>query len=119
MKRGDIWVVNLEPSFGREIHKKRPVLIISDNLINKITPHAVIIPASSQVPSTIGKEMVLIGKQEGLNKNSVLMPLFIRSIDRERLIKKIGELQEEKLREVETAIKLILGIYEEEFENQY
>lgn len=116
MNRGDIWIVNLEPGFGREIHKKRPCLIISSQKVNQKTHNKIIIPSTSQVPQHIGEEMIEVGKKEGLDKKSVLLPIFIRSIDQERLVKKIGKISDEKLYEVEQVLKLIVGI-EEEMEN--
>ncbi len=113
MKRGDIWIINLEPGFGQEIHKKRPALIVSNDVVHTNTNHLITIPISSQVPQTIGIEMISIGKQEGLDKESVLLPLFIRSIDQNRLIKKIGKLSKEKMQVVEKALKLILNMIEE------
>ncbi|MBI2622433.1 type II toxin-antitoxin system PemK/MazF family toxin, partial [Candidatus Microgenomates bacterium] len=80
VKRGEFWLINLDPSFGREIHKKRPALVISVNAIHQKTPHVIVIPASSQVPEIVGLEMVLVGEREDLHKKSVLLPLFIRSI---------------------------------------
>lgn len=114
IKRGELWLVNLEPSFGREIHKKRPALVISANSIQQKIPHVIIIPASSQVPKVIGIEMVLIGRKEGLDKPSVLLPVFIRSIDQERLIKKIGTIAKSKLVEVEEAVKIVLALSNKE-----
>lgn len=110
IKRGEIWTVNLEPSLHREIHKKRPALIISNNIINDKTYYAILIPISSQVPKIIGPEMVLVGKKEGLDKQSVILPLFIRSVDQERLIKKIGALTEIKLLEAESSLKILLQL---------
>lgn len=110
VKRGEFWLIKLDPSFGREIRKKRPALIISANAIHQKTPHVIVIPVSSQVPQIVGLEMVLVGEKEGLHKKSVLLPVFIRSIDQERLIKKIGIISKTKLREVETAVKLVLGL---------
>lgn len=112
IQRGEVWLVDLKPASYRELHKKRPALIISDNSIQDTTPHAIIIPASSHVPKTIGVEMVLIGEKEGLDKPSVLLPLFIRSIDQERLVKRIGKVSDEVLAQVEEAIKIVLGIIE-------
>lgn len=108
INRGDVWLVDLDPGFGREIHKKRPALIVSTNAIHQDTTNAIIIPASSQVPKTIGVEMVVVGKKEGLDKPSVLLPVFIRHIDQERLIKKISSLSKVKLREIEEALKIVL-----------
>ncbi len=110
MKRCDIWIVNLEPGFGRELHKKRPALILTRDALNQATSSVVIVPASSQVPLVVGPEMVLIAKKEGVDKPSVLLPLFIRSIDQERLIKKIGVIDAETMKDVENALKLILGL---------
>lgn len=110
IKRGEIWIVNLEPSLHRELHKRRPALIISNNFVHNKTYHVIVIPISSQVPRTIGPEMVLIGKKEGLAKKSIILPLFIRSIDQERLIAKIGSLTEAKLSEVGESLKLVLQL---------
>ena len=109
-KRGDFYISYLGPAFGREIHKKRPVLIISSDIYNRGTHYAVVIPASSIVPKVIGPEMVFLGKLMGFNKKSVLLPLFVRSIDQQRLAKKIGTLPKERLLEVEESLKLVLGL---------
>lgn len=115
MKRGEVWLINLEPGFGREIHKKRPALILSKDSIHTDTDHVIIIPASSLVPKIMGIEMVSIGKKEGLDKQSVLLPVFIRSIDQERLIKKIGTVIKTKLQEIEEAIKIVLDLKGENY----
>ena len=109
-RRGDIYIADLDPSFGREIHKKRPVLVISSDIFNRGTPFAVVIPLSSIIPDVISPEMVEIGKLKGLDKKSILLPLFIRSIDQKRLHKKIADLSKEKLLEVEDSLKLVLGM---------
>lgn len=110
IKRGDLWIINLEPAFGREIHKKRPGLVISANHLNQSTYHVVIVPTTSIVPTAMTPEMVHLGKIEGFDKDSVLLPVLIRSIDQDRLIKKVGRISRQKLLEVEEAVKLVLGI---------
>lgn len=110
IKRGDIWVINLEPAVHREIHKKRPALVISTDIIHKETFHVIIIPISSQVPKIIGSEMVRVGKREGLDAQSVILPIFIRSVDQKRLVEKIGKLDKNKLSETEEALKLVLDL---------
>ena len=110
IKRGDIWVVNLEPGFGREIRKKRPAVIISRNRFNESTPYVIVVPASSIMPNKISEEIVPISKIKGLDKDSVLLPLLIRSVDQKRLVKKVGVLSKNKLEEVEEALKLVLGM---------
>ena len=109
-RRGQVYIADLDPFFGREIHKKRPVLIISTNDYNQSTPYVVIIPSSSIIPLTITPEMVFISKPKGFDKESVFLPLYIRNIDKDRLIKKIGTLSKNKFQQVEDAVKLILGL---------
>lgn len=109
-KRGQIYIADLDPSFGREIHKKRPVLVVSSNELNQNTPYVVIVPASSIVPKVLNPEMVFIGQPEGFDKKSVLLPLYIRSIDKSRLSTKIGDLSKAKLLEVDSALKIVLDL---------
>lgn len=109
-KRGEIFVADLNPSFGREIHKKRPVLVISNNILNQVLPTVVIIPFSSIVPQFIGPDMVKVNRQKGLDKSSTLIVNQIRSIDRERLVKKAGKLSKIDLEQVEEAIKIVLDL---------
>lgn len=111
-KRGHFYIADLDSSYGYEMHKKRPVLVISDNIYNETTPYVVIIPSSSTIPITLGPEMVFLGKLKGFEKKSILLPLHLRSIDKRRLIKKIGALSKDKLFEVEEAVKLVLGMVE-------
>ena len=112
ISRGEYWIVDLEPAYGREIHKRRPGLIISGNKYNRNTFNAIVIPSTSIVPEEISEEMIPIGKVKGFEKESVLLPLLIRSIDQNRLIKKVGKISKVKLQEVEEALKLVLGMTE-------
>lgn len=114
MKRGEVWIVNLEPGFASEIQKVRPALIISNDSIHHNTPYVIIVPASTQVPSKFGIEMVLVGKKEGLDKESVLLPVLMRSIDKVRLMKKIGKVSKLKLQEVEATLKIVLDLEQED-----
>lgn len=109
-KRGEFYIVDLDPGFGREIHKKRPVLVISDNIVNSTRYHIVIIPASTIIPRILTSDMVFLGKPKGFDEKSVLLPLFIRGIDKDRLIKKIGKISKIKLSKIEESLKLILGM---------
>lgn len=110
IKRGDFWIVDLEPGFGREIHKKRPGLIISANNFNSVTPYVIVIPTTSIVPKLISEEIVVLGKPKGFDQKSTLLPLYIRSVDKTRLIKKVGKISKEKLIVTEEKLKLVLEL---------
>lgn len=109
-KRGEIYIANLDPAFGREIHKKRPVLIISNNNLNRVLPTVIMVPFSSIVPKDIGPDFVSFFNQQGLDKESTLVVNQLSAIDQIRLIKKIGKISKSKILEVEEALKLVLGL---------
>lgn len=111
-RRGEIHIADLNPAFGREIRKKRPVLIISSNIFNQNFPTVVMLPLSSIVPQFIGPDMVKLSKFKGLDQDSVILTAQIRSIDKDRLIKKIGFVNQDKLEEIEDSLKLVLGLTE-------
>ena len=107
--RSEIWITNFNPSFGTELHKNRPALVISSNEVNKIHPRIIVIPISTKNYS--GLSIVAIApNRSGLNEESVILPTEIRAVDKIRLIKKIGKISKQKMIEVENAIKLVLGM---------
>lgn len=109
-KRGEIFITDLEPGYGREMRKKRPALIISDNNFNQTFPTVVIVPFSSIVPEFVGPDVIKFINQKGLGKQSALIATQIRSIDKNRLMKKVGKISKQRLSEVVEALKLILGL---------
>lgn len=108
-KRGEIFIADLNPAFGREIHKKRPVLVISSNVLNQVLPTVIIVPLSSIVPVFVGPDVVKVNIQKGLDKPSALIINQLRSVDKERLIKKISKLSKRNLEEVKEAVKVVMG----------
>lgn len=109
-KRGEIYIVNLEPPFGREMRKKRPCLVVSNNTLNQVLPTAIAIPFSSIIPEFMGPDTVRFLKQKGLEKNSALIINQMRVIDKNRLMKKVGRISKNKMNEVCDAVKIVLGI---------
>ena len=116
IKRGDLWTADLRPGQGFEVSKKRPCLIVSNNAVNNISPTVVIIPLSSQAYKILGPERLFIAKKESkLAKDSVILVTQIRAIDKTRLIKLISSVSNDKLKEVEEAIKIVLDLTGENY----
>ena len=112
IKRGQVWTANLNPGYGVEIHKVRPILIVSKDLFNQSLRTVIVVPLSSQV-APLGPEKVLISKGDsGLKKDSAALVPFIRFIDKKRLIQQIGKVSSDKLIEIEESLKLVLGMTE-------
>lgn len=111
IKRGQIWLVNLDPTIGHEINKSRPAVIIQNDIGNKYSPITIIAPITSQKIKTIYPIDALIPKQDsGLNVDSKAILNQIRAIDKKRLIKKIGNVNELALEQINEAIKISLGL---------
>lgn len=100
-KQGEIWLFDPEPTKGNEIGKKiRPCLILSNNVWNKIpTGLAIIVPLTS-VKKQISTHIEIIPPEGGLTNVSYVLCEQVRSISRDRLIKKIGIVSKKTLNEV-------------------
>ncbi|MBI3290498.1 type II toxin-antitoxin system PemK/MazF family toxin [Candidatus Microgenomates bacterium] len=112
ISHGQVWIADLNPGFGVELHKKRPVLVISNNILNNNWPRIIVIPFSTQVyPLNPGKVLIPKGMC-GIDKESIILTQEIRSIDKTRLVKKVGILPQDKLYEVKESLKLVLELRE-------
>lgn len=109
--RGEIYLVNFDPTIGSEISKTRPALIIQNNIANRSSPIIIIAAITSKFDDRLYPTEVLIEPPEGgLKTTSVILLNQIRSIDLQRLIKRIGAIGLEKLNEVDRAIQISLGL---------
>jgi len=112
MNRGEIWLVDLDPTIGAEMKKTRPALIISDNKLGKL-PLKIIIPITGwKEHYSIAPWMVKIepNKDNGLTKISSLDCFQIRSVSQNRLMEKIGIITSDEIDKVQDGILNILGI---------
>ena len=111
VKRGEIWLVNLHPTLGHEIKKSRPALIIQNDIGNKYSPITIIAPITSQNIEKIYPIEVLLPKRiSGLDKDSKILFNQIRAIDKRRLVKKLGKVNQEIIDSVNEAISISLGL---------
>ena len=111
VKRGEIWLVNLDPTIGHEIKKSRPSIILQNDLGNKYSPITIIAPITSQNTNKVYPiEVLLTKKNSSIEKESKTLLNQIRAIDKRRLIKKLGKIDEETTIKVDEAIKISLGL---------
>ena len=112
-KRGEIYLVNFDPTTGAEIRKIRPALVLQNNIANQYSPITIVAALTSQTEKTLYPTDALItGPESGMRKNSLILLNQIRSIDKERLIKRLGKLEEQTMERVNRAIELSLGLIE-------
>lgn len=111
IKRGDTFLVDLNPVVGAEQAGIRPALVIQIDKANAASPHTVIIPFTTRIREVkLPSHVRIPAGVGGLADESILLCEQIRVIDKRRLVRKIGSIGEEHLREVGIAIKVILGL---------
>ncbi len=104
-KRGDVYLVNFDPTIGHEVKKLRPALVITNDINNEYSPVVTVIPLSSNVNRVYPFE-VRVGVGEGLEKESKIMINQIRTVDKKRLSKKLATMPLQIMKAVEAAIQL-------------
>lgn len=110
-KQSEIWLADLNPRFGSEAGKTRPVLIIQSDLLNKVHPSTIICPITTNVKKNVSILRVNIRKGEGgMKKQSSIMIDQVRAIDNKRFIKKMGILSPVLREKVLENIKIVLEI---------
>jgi mRNA interferase MazF len=112
MIRGDIWWADFGIPFGSEPGFRRPVLIIQSDAFNKSKMNTtVIIPFTTNLVLENAPGNLLIEKEEsGLSKDSIIVVSQIYAIDRHRLIEHVTTINRSIMNEVESGIKMVLGI---------
>lgn len=111
-RRGEIYLTALDPTLGREIRKTRPALIIQNDVSNHASQITIVAPITSTVRFPLNPVHVLLAADQttGLSVTSVAVFNQIRAVDRMRLIKRLGAVDDETLDRVDEAIKTSLGI---------
>ena len=97
MKQGEIWMSDLNPVIGSEQAGRRPVVILSGNLMNKFLQVVITAPLTSKIKNYQGNPILKPSTINGLKVESELMVFHIRSISKDRLIEKIGDISKSEL----------------------
>lgn len=108
-KKNEIWLANLDPRFGTEAGKTRPVLIVQTDLLNRMHPSTLVCPLTTNIQPE--SKILRVHLQKGVGKverASDIMIDQLRAIDNKKLVKKLGEVPREIVRKVHENILLIL-----------
>lgn len=112
MKRGEVWVANLNPSRGREAGKIRPVLVVqADELTDAGTPMIVVLPLTTQVYPAFSLWRITIPARDRLDKDCQVIVDQPRSVDRARFGEgPLTRLSAEEMTKVERSLRAVLGM---------
>jgi mRNA interferase MazF len=108
MKQCEIWYANLNPGKGNEQLGFRPVVIVSGNLLNQYLRVVICCPLTSKVKNYKGNIVLEPNETNGLYEKSEIMIFHIRSLSKDRLVKKIGNITELQLKELKLGLDDIL-----------
>ena len=110
-RRGDVFVVSFDPTLGAEIQKTRPALILQNDVANRFSPITIVAAITSQFAEKLYPTDILITAPEGgLDRDSVVLLNQIRSIDRQRLIRRLGRLSADTMHQVDRAVAISVGL---------
>jgi mRNA interferase MazF len=110
IKRLDLWLACLDPTLGSEIQKTRPVLVVSRNENNRGNSVITILPITSNIHFIADFDVFIPEGTAGLSKDSKAKADQIRTIAKERLIKKIGRLPESYQNAVNNSLLIHLDL---------
>lgn len=112
IKRGDLFYADLSPVLGSEQGGVRPVVVLQNDIGNKYSPTIIVAPITSRKNKTKLPTHVKLEANEkyGLPKDSMVLLEQIRTIDKVRIKEKIGEFDESKIRKIDDAIYISLGL---------
>lgn len=113
VKRGDIFYADLSPVIGSEQDGIRPVLIIQNDLGNKYSPTVIAVAITTQIKPKLPTHIPIKKGKFGLVKDSTILIEQVRTLDKTRLKRKIGSIDQETLDKVKEALKLSLHIRSE------
>ena len=110
-RRAEIYLVKFDPTVGAEIQKTRPALVLQNDIANRGSPITIIAAITSRFHQPPYPTEVFIQAPEGgLRQDSVVTLNQIRSVDRQRLVRRLGRVRPETMEEVELALAISFGL---------
>jgi mRNA interferase MazF len=108
-KRGEVWLVNWNPARGSEQSGRRPALIVQNDIGNEKASTTIVAAISSSV-RLYPMNVEINPPEGGLDCPSIVKTSQILTVSKERMEKHLGRLSEEKIKDVDRALKLSLAL---------
>lgn len=108
--RGEIWLVNLDPTLGTEIRKTRPAIAVSSDAVGRL-PIKLVAPLTDWRPAfapNVWHVRIDPDAVNGLAKPSAVDALQLRGLDKQRFVHRIGEVSPDKMEEIVLAIGAVV-----------
>jgi mRNA interferase MazF len=112
-KRGDVFLVNFDRAIGSEIQKTRPALILQNDIANRYSPVTIVAAITSFTGDTLYPSEVRIDAPAGgLDRTSIVLLNQLRTVDIQRLARKLGMFDGDIMEKVDAALLISLGLAE-------
>jgi len=109
--RGDVVLCDLNPVVGTGQAGIRPVVVLQIDRANAASPHTIIAPFTTKIRKALLPSHVFVpAGVGGLNQDAVVLCEQIRVVDKQRIIKVLGHLDEPYLDALAKALRTILGL---------
>ena len=109
-RRGEIYLANFDPAVGSEIQKTRPALILQNDLGNQHSPTTIVAAVTAAGKKLFPVQVPVSAGKGGLDRDSLIQLNQIRTLDKSRLIHKLGAVDESTMQAVEKALLISLGV---------
>ena len=110
MKQGEVWQVDFSPKIGQEIDKVRPIVIVDHDSMGGLQLK-VVVPITDGVRLMHEWHVALRStKTNGISKKSVADCFQVKSISKERFVKRLGSLSNEEMDEVKLGLMKVLDL---------
>ncbi|MET9318998.1 type II toxin-antitoxin system PemK/MazF family toxin [Streptomyces sp. NPDC003038] len=115
MRRGDIYMVDLEPARGSEASKVRPAVIVSSNPANESVSRngrgvVTVVPLTSNITRVLTFQVFLRGDETRLPKDSKVQCEQVRSVAPERILQRVGVVPRQRMAEIDAALRRHLAL---------
>jgi len=110
IRRGEVWLVTLDPTIGAEIRKTRPVVVISSDTVGAL-PIKLVAPLTDwkdYFEGNVWHVKVTPDNMNGLAKTSAVDTLQLRGVDTQRFVQKLGRVSPAVMRSVVAAIAAVI-----------
>lgn len=108
INQGEIWYANLNPTQGSEQAGHRPVVVLSGDMLNTHLKIVIVMPLTTKIKNFKGGVVLKPNAVNGLKITSEILTFHIRSLSKERLTKKVGEITKMELNELKQGLDDIL-----------
>lgn len=111
-QRGEVYLVRLDPTEGSEQAGTRPAVVVSRDALNRASPVIVICPLTDarHISRLYPSDVLVKAPEGGVTKDSVVLTAQVRAVAKSRLVRRLGRLRPDTVRQIEQALKITLQL---------